>query len=71
MPVASRQSSWLRGEADGSLWAIFRVADIAPLAWRVVPLIVPAMAPAAITLAGRLDAWEPLQQLPSGGSSRP
>jgi len=37
----------------------------------VVLLIVPAMALASITLAGRLDPWKPLQQLPFGGSSRP
>jgi hypothetical protein len=37
----------------------------------VVLLIVPAMTLASITLAGRLDSWKPVQQLPSGGSSRP
>jgi hypothetical protein len=40
------------------------------LAGAVVPLIVAAMALASITLAGRLDPWKPLQQLPSGGNSR-
>ena len=59
-----------RGERR-SLWAIFRVADIAPLAGAVVPLIVAAIALASITLACLLDSWKPLQQLHSGGSSRP
>ena len=53
------------------LWAIFCVADIAPLAGAVVPLTVAAMAPASITLACHLDSWKPLQQLPYAGSSRP
>ena len=59
-----------RGERR-SLWASFRVAGWAPLAGPVLLLIVPAMALASITLAGRLDPWKPLLQLPSGGSSRP
>jgi hypothetical protein len=58
-----------RGERR-SLWASFRVAGWAPLAGAVLLLIVPAMALASITLAGRLDPWKPLQQLPFGGSFR-
>jgi rhamnogalacturonyl hydrolase YesR len=55
MPVAARQSSWRRRESGRSLWASSRVAGWAPLAGAELLLIVPAMALASITLAGRLD----------------
>jgi hypothetical protein len=69
-PVAPRQSNWLRGESDAVCGPVFVSPPLVCLAWRVLLLIVPAMALASITLAGRLDPWKPVQQLPFGGSSR-
>jgi hypothetical protein len=71
MAVAARHSGCLRGLNDAACGPVFVSPPLFCLAWRVVPLIVPIMSLASITLAGRLVAWKPLQQLPSAGSSRP
>jgi hypothetical protein len=71
MLVATRQCSRLGGESDAVCGPV--LVPPVGLLWLepVLLLIVPAMTPAPITLAGRLVAWKPLQQLPSVGSSRP
>jgi uncharacterized membrane protein len=70
-PVVARQSSWLRWEIDVAGGPVFVSPPWFRLATSDLPVIMLAVTPASITLAGRSDHWKPLQQLPSAGSSRP
>jgi hypothetical protein len=71
MPVGARQFNWLRGPIDAACGPVFLLPVGGPSAGPVQAWIVPAMAPASMTLAGRLDSWKPVQQALSAGSSRP
>ena len=71
MAVAARQSSWLHRLIAVAGGPVVVSPPWFFLAEPVLPVIVPAMALASITLAGRVDPWKPLQQLLSAGSFRP